>query len=71
MTWECSECGELVEQERRPIGCPHCGLAGVFFTEAPEEDTPDEDGGTLGYWFKRGASMSDYAGPASFWAPNE
>ena len=65
MTWECSECGELVERERRPVGCENCGLAGVFFTQAPE-DTLDEGGGALGYWFERGASMSDYAGPASF-----
>jgi DNA-directed RNA polymerase subunit RPC12/RpoP len=65
MEWECSECGEHVEQRRHPIRCPSCGLAGVVFTRVPA-DVVEEDGGALGYWFERGASMSDYVGPASF-----
>ncbi len=68
MEWECSECGVVLHQRRRPLGCPNCGLAGVFFTQA--EDVVEREGGMLGYWFERGASMTDYAGPASFLDPS-
>jgi len=67
MTWECSECGNLVERERRPVRCPECGLAGVLFSPA-EVALDDECNGLGGYWFTRGASMSDYVGPPSFTA---
>ena len=70
MEWECSECGVMLHARRRPPGCPNCGLAGVFFTK-PDGDVVERDGGTFGYWFERGASMTDYVGPASFLASGQ
>lgn len=34
MWWECSECGHLVEHQRRPISCEECGVAGPVYVEA-------------------------------------
>jgi DNA-directed RNA polymerase subunit RPC12/RpoP len=62
--WECSECGEVIERKAHPTRCTSCGLAGVLFSRV--EDDEAEDGGARGYWFRRGAGMSGYAGPASF-----
>lgn len=41
MRWECTECGSLVERDRRPTVCPFCGIGGALFVRA---GTDPEDG---------------------------
>lgn len=64
--WECSECGEVIERKSHPTRCTNCGLAGVLFSQVDDDEVEVENGGALGWWLRRGADMSDYAGPASF-----
>ena len=53
MTFECSECGTLVETERPPRHCDGCGLAGVIFLPAEDEETAAEWDASL-VWYDEG-----------------
>jgi hypothetical protein len=48
MRWECSECGGHVESSRAPVRCFECGMAGVIFVPADNDDPiagdPEADG---------------------------
>jgi hypothetical protein len=53
MTFECSECGTLVETERPPWHCDGCGLAGVIFLPAEDEETASEWDASM-VWYDEG-----------------
>ncbi len=36
-SWECGECGGVVDGEGRPERCLECGTAGTFFPSEPDE----------------------------------
>jgi len=38
MRWECSECGEYIQNERAPVSCNECGTAGVIFVPVGVDD---------------------------------
>jgi predicted nucleic acid-binding Zn-ribbon protein len=53
MTWECTECGEIVGRQRPPARCPECGTASTF-VRADETEPADHGDGFRAAWIRAG-----------------
>lgn len=61
MWWECSECGNRIEQRHRPIECHECGIGGpVFMRLDPLAGELGDDVSWQDLWIRRGVEQRSF-----------